>query len=296
MKIKEIEEGLINSNYIPTKEILYAVSGCINSNIPLLIEGVPGVGKTFLAKAVANMLNIPLYRVQFYEGLTADKILYDYDYQKQLLTIESIKSSLENNLKNKSIDEAINIAKDINFYGEDFLIKRPILKSITENKQCVLLLDEIEKSSEEIEYTLLEFLDEFSLTIPQLGTISCNENFRPIVFLTSNNYRNLSDALKRRCNYLYINEKTKDEMLGILKVQANISDELANGIASCINEIRNLKLKQQPSIAEAITWGKYIEENNVSMNEIEYTLCMLAKNKEDLDIIKESNIINQNLK
>ena len=124
MKLKEIEEKLFKENYIPNKNILYALLGSINQNIPLLIEGAPGVGKTSLAKTVANMLNIPLFRVQFYEGLTADKILYDYDYQKQLLTIESIKSVLENNLKNKSIEEAIKHVNDIDFYNKDFLIKR----------------------------------------------------------------------------------------------------------------------------------------------------------------------------
>ena len=295
MKINEIEQKLKDVNYIPTKEILYAVSGAVNENIPLLIEGAPGAGKTSLAKAVSEMLNIPLYRVQFYDGLSADKILYDYDYQKQLLTIESIKSSLESNLKNKSIEDAIDIAKDIDFYGKDFLIERPVLKSINQKQKCVLLLDEIEKSSEEIEYTLLEFLDEFSMSIPQLGTIKCEDDFKPIVFLTSNNYRDLSDALKRRCNYLYIEDKTKEEMLEILKIQAEVNDNLAKGITNCMMEIRTLQLKQMPSISEAINWAKYIKDNEIPKEDISYTVGMLAKNKDDAEKIKSLKIVEKNL-
>lgn len=297
MKILEIENSLKNVNYVPTKEILFALSGCINEKIPLLIEGAPGSGKTSLAKSVADMLNIPMYRIQFYEGLTADKILYDYDYQKQLLTIESIKSALESNLKGKNIDDAINIVKDINFYGEQFLIKRPILKAITNNEPCVLLLDEVDKASEEIEYTLLEVLDEFSMTIPQYGTVSCKEEFKPIVFLTSNNYRDLSDALKRRCNYLYIEQKSEEEMLEILKLKTNVSEQLAKGISNCITQIQELDLKQVPSIAEAINWAKYLHENlNEDLTEINNTLFMLAKNKDDMDKIKSSHIIQNTFK
>ena len=293
MKISEINEGLRKNDYIPTKEILYAVSGAINQQFPILVEGDPGVGKTALAKAIANMLGLPLYRVQFYEGLSADKILYDYNYQKQLLTIESIKSALEQNLKNKSIDEAIELVKNIDFYGEDFLIERPILKSINGKSKCVLLLDEIDKSSEEIEYTLLEMLDEFSITIPQYGTVKCPEDMKPIVILTSNNYREMSDALKRRCNYLFIKRKTKAEILEILKMKANVSDSICSGVANCMEKIQKLKLKQEPSIAEAIEWAQYIQENfdESNMSDLEYSICMLAKNKEDTEVILKSGIL-----
>lgn len=293
MKVSEIDASLHNVNYISNKAINYAVLGAINDNFPLLIEGDPGVGKTCLAKAVASMLNLPLYRVQFYEGLTADNILYDYDYQKQLLTIEAIKSSLESELKDKSIADAINIAKNIDFYGKDFLIERPVLKSISGDKRCVLLLDEIDKSSEEIEYTLLEMLDEFSITIPQYGTVKCNDDCKPIVFLTSNNYREMSDALKRRCNYLFIKRKTKSEMIEILKLKANISEKLAIGVANCMDEISKLKLKQMPSIAEAIDWAMYLQNNfdESNQDDVSYSICMLAKNNEDSQIIQQSGIL-----
>lgn len=297
MTILEIENALKSVNYIPSKAISYAISGCVNDKIPLLIEGEPGSGKTTLAKAVAEMLNIPLYRVQFYDGITADKILYDYDYQKQLLTIESIKSALENNLKDKNIDEAINLVKDINFYGKEFLIKRPILKSISENQRCVLLLDEVEKSSEEIEYTLLEMLDEFSLTIPQYGTITCKDEFKPIVFLTSNNYRDLSNALKRRCNYLYIENKSKEEILNIIKLKAQVSEKLAKGVADSLYEIQKLALKQTPSISEGILWANYLASNfQDNFDEIDNTIFILAKNNDDKKQILNTGILQKNFK
>lgn len=257
-----------------TNDIVFAAAGAINEQIPLLIEGAPGAGKTALAKATADILGAKLIRVQFYEGLTADKILYDYDYQRQLLTIESIKSVLSKELSDKNIEEAIDATKDIDFYGKSFLIKRPILESIMSNERCVLLLDEIDKASEEIEYTLLQFLDEFSITIPQYGTITADEDKHPIVFLTSNNYRDLSDALKRRCNYLYIENKTKEEMMEILKMKAEVSDNLANGVASCLVSIQSLNLKQMPSIDEGIKLAKYLKENfgEITEDNIDYTI------------------------
>lgn len=297
MKINEIQQGLKDINYIASKDIVFATAGAINEQIPLLIEGAPGSGKTALAKAVAEMLGCKLIRVQFYEGLTADKILYDYDYQRQLLTIESIKSVLSKELADKNIEQAIDVTKDINFYGKSFLIQRPILESIMSQERCVLLLDEIDKASEEIEYTLLQFLDEFSISIPQYGTITAKEDNRPIVFLTSNNYRDLSDALKRRCNYLYIQNKTKEEMIEILKMKASISPTLANGVASCLIAIQNLQLKQMPSIDEGIKWASYLQKNfgEIDENTIDYTICMLAKNQDDVEIIKKSKILHENL-
>ena len=297
MKINEIQQGLKDINYIASKDIVFATAGAINEQIPLLIEGAPGAGKTALAKAVAEMLGCKLIRVQFYEGLTADKILYDYDYQRQLLTIESIKSVLSKELADKNIEQAIDVTKDINFYGKSFLIQRPILESIMSQERCVLLLDEIDKASEEIEYTLLQFLDEFSISIPQYETITAKEDNRPIVFLTSNNYRDLSDALKRRCNYLYIQNKTKKEMIEILKMKASISPTLANGVASCLIAIQNLQLKQMPSIDEGIKWASYLQKNfgEIDENTIDYTICMLAKNQDDVEIIKKSKILHENL-
>lgn len=288
MLMKEIQERLSENGYLSTPQINYAVSACVNMGTPLLVEGFPGVGKTALAKATAAALGLPLLRVQFYEGLTADKILYDYNYQRQLLTIESIKSALANELDGMTANEAVQHVRGIDFFGEDFLIKRPILEAISGTQRYVLLLDEIDKCSEEIEYTLLEVLDEFSMSIPQYGTVRCPEEMRPVVFLTSNNYRELSDALKRRCSYLYIEKKTKEEIKAILLKQAKASPALVEGVASCLVQIQDLNLKQTPSVAEGIEWANFLE--SIGTDNIEYSICLLAKNREDQQRILASGI------
>lgn len=296
--INKIEKGLDSVGYYPTKEISYAVMAAITCDKPLLIEGAPGAGKTSLAKAIAAMLNLPLIRVQFYEGISNDDILYDYDYQKQLLTLEAIKPTITKELEGKNIQDAVNyVANSVSFYGKDFLIERPVMQAINGSGRKVLLLDEIDKASEETEYMLLEVLSEFSISVPQYGTVTCPTDQRPIVILTSNGYRELSEALKRRCAYLYINNKSKDEMLAILKNKARFDEKLAESIANCMVKIQNMRLRQTPSIAEAVDWGNYLQsmfgehlENLEDPEEIKYTLGAIAKNKEDEQILKNGNL------
>lgn len=296
--INKIEKDLDSVGYYPTKEISYAVMAAITCDKPLLIEGAPGAGKTSLAKAIAAMLNLPLIRVQFYEGISNDDILYDYDYQKQLLTLEAIKPTITKELEGKSIQDAVNyVANSVSFYGKDFLIERPVMQAINGSGRKVLLLDEIDKASEETEYMLLEVLSEFSISVPQYGTVTCPTDQRPIVILTSNGYRELSEALKRRCAYLYINNKSKDEMLAILKNKARFDEKLAESIANCMVKIQNMRLRQTPSIAEAVDWGNYLQfmfgehlENLEDPEEIKYTIGAIAKNKEDERILKNGNL------
>lgn len=290
--IDTIKKGLQDNAYLPTTGIAYAVSSAINQSIPIIIEGFPGVGKTALAKAVSEMTGFPLLRVQFYEGLTPDKILYDYNYQQQLLSIESIKSVLEKNLDGCSINEAMETVKTIDFFNKDFIIKRPLLQALSGEQRYVLLLDEIDKSTEEIEYTLLEVLDEYAMSIPQYGTIRCPEDMRPVVILTSNNYRELSDALRRRCNYIYIEPKTEDEIKEILLMKAGVSEKLAAGVARCMKNINDLNLKQPVSVAEGINWVKCIEEMSEKEDaDITNTIRLIAKNREDAERIKTSGIV-----
>lgn len=288
MNIKDIQNGLSENGYIASREIAIAVSGAVNHNVPLLIEGAPGVGKTSLAKAVSAMLGYPLLRVQFYEGLTYDKILYDYDYQKQLLTIETMRSAFDAQMKGKTLEEARNAASSIDFYGEEFLIRRPIVKAFSGEQRYVLLLDEVDKSSEEIEYTLLEALDEYTVTIPQYGSVVCPEEKRPVIILTSNNYRELSDALRRRCGYLYLEPKTIEETKKIIVKKAEVDEKIALAVAKCMENIRHLPIRQVPSIAEAITWANYLksEGEDVTQETLDESIFMIIKNQKDREILK----------
>jgi len=295
MNYIKLDEMLRQSGYVPTKDILYAVGAVLEENAPLIIEGAPGVGKTSLAKAVSMITGTKLSRVQFYDGLTADKILYDYDYQRMLLTIEAIKRPLAENLKNMPIKEAIDKTKNIDFYNEDFLIRRPILNAVEGKERHTLLLDEIDKSTEEIEYTLLETLENYEITIPQLGkTVKCSDDMKPFVFITSNGYRELSGAMKRRCAYVYIERKTKEQMLEILLLKAKADQKICEGVAACMEKIQGMNLKQEPSISEAIDWAGFIQKGiEAGGIEIDNTLCRLTKNEHDKKQVLKSGILKQ---
>lgn len=226
-----------------------------------------------------------MIRAQIYDSVSSESLLYDYNYQKQLLSIEAIRSSLDSTLKKKSPEEALEAVKDINFYGEQFLIRRPILRAITSEKPVVLLIDEIDKSSEELEYALLEVLDTFSMSIPELGRrVECAPENRPLVFLTSNNYRDLSDALKRRCNYLYIQPKTGAEIAEIMKERLQVSEDTAKAFASCLVQLQNMNLRQTPSISEGLTWASYILTH--PGEDASKSAFLLAKTKDDVGMVK----------
>ena len=181
MRLSDIRKQLTKNGYLPNDEIVMAAYGVLHG-VPLLVESDPGQGKTSLALAMGQAFGLSVLRVQFYEGLTADKILYDYNYQRQLLSIQAIQSTLAKNLDGKTINEAMDVAKTIDFYGKDFLIRRPVLESIWGEQRYVLLFDEVDKASEELEYTLLEFLDDFSLSIPQYGTVKAKEGMASCLY------------------------------------------------------------------------------------------------------------------
>ena len=284
---EEINKKLRTAGYVPNKKILSAVAIAELTQKPLLIEGAPGVGKTSLAKAYAQANDYNFIRVQLYDGLTDDKILYDYDYQKQLLTLEALRPQIEKDYgKLKAKDAIHKVVGELNFYGPEFLIKRPVLRSITSEKRSVLLLDEIDKAPEEIEYMLYEFLENFSITIPQNGTVSAEEGKEPIVFITSNNYRDISDPFKRRCAYLYIEEKTKEEVIDILKNRVELSDKMADNLGECFMIINAQELHKAPSIAELVDFAGYINQSSEKKKEfVLNSLSLLTKDHRDETII-----------
>ena len=292
MTINEIREGLRKQSYCSNENIDYAVMAACLFDKPVLIEGDPGVGKTSLAYAVAGMLGLELVRLQMYDGLTDDRILYDYDYQRQLLTLEAIKPKLEKELDGMSANESIvKVAKDVDFYGWEFIIPRPILRTIDGSGRKVLLIDEIDKASEETEYMLYEYLENYSVTIPQYGKVECPKDQRPIVFLTSNGYRELSGALRRRCGYLYVEKKTRSEIVEILRVKAEADDDLANGVAACLVELQERRLKHPISISEAIDWTKFLKQGR-SRERALGAIGLIAKDRRDMQTVAEAVLRN----
>ena len=261
VSIKDLE----SVSYFSNEDLVDVVNAAIFLKKPLLIEGPAGTGKTFLAKAISSLFNLELIRLQCHEGIDEDKAVYEWNYKKQLLSIQQDKN-------------------EENLFDEKYLIKRPILNALTAEKDSLFLIDEIDRSDEEFEALLLEILAENQVTIPEFGTIKGNDN--RITILTSNGTRELSDALKRRCIYFYLDFPSIDiESKVLMNSIEEISEAQAKSYASFISFVRKLNLNKIPSLIESVEWVKYnfLNKNKSTID----NLGVLLKDKSDQEKYKE---------
>ena len=295
--INDIDELLKSENYIADKPLIYAIYSALKLEKPLLLDGKPGTGKTYFAKILSNITGFELIRLQCYEGIDASKVLYEIDYAKQLSYQNILKGQLSEELKGLSLKDAIDkVNKEKFFNTEHFLIKRPVLEALnpTNNKRKILLIDEIDKTDAEVEAMLLETLSDYSISIPEYGTIYAHEDLKPIIIATSNASRELSEPFRRRCVYAYLNYPSVDTETKIISLQANVSIDFAKNIADLLQNIRTLDLKQIPSVAESVEWTKLLFHclsintiNNSNWEEIKNTLSTLSKKEKDREKIEE---------
>jgi len=271
--VEGVIERLRGADYLADTNIGGVVYLADRLEKPVLVEGPAGVGKTELAKAIARITDARLIRLQCYEGLDESKALYEWNYKKQLLRIQVDRDH------DASWDE---VESDI--FSEPFLLTRPLLEAIRAEEPVVLLIDEVDRVEIETEALLLEVLSDFQVSIPELGTIEGKQ--RPIVILTSNNTRELSEALKRRCLYLHIDYPELDREKDIVRVRVpEIDEQLAEQVARVVRSVRQLELKKAPSISETIDWARtllYLGKNEVDPAVIGETLHVLLKYQSDL--------------
>ena len=285
MDLVTFRKALEAENYIFDEDFLITVYIALKLGKPLLVEGDAGVGKTEVAKVLSSIYNAELVRLQCYEGLDESKALYEWNYQKQLLDIE-LEVSRDRLGTDREAGAGQEGTKGLNgLFSEEFLLQRPLLKAINSEKRVVLLIDEVDKTDEEFEAFLLELLSDFQITIPELGTIKAKNI--PIVILTSNNVRPLSEALKRRCTYLYIDYPSvlKEERIITAKLP-HAGERLAQDVASAMSVLReNDKIFKKPSIAETLDWVAALMalgKSRLDEDGVEKTLGFILKNREDI--------------
>jgi len=278
MTLDELRRNLEKVGYICDDETSLTVFLALQLNKPLLIEGPPGVGKTEMGKVLAEVFDTELIRLQCYEGLDENKALYEWNYQKQLLKIQISRQS----------EPATQVEADL--FSPEYLLERPLLKAIQAERKVVLLIDEVDKSDDEFEAFLFEVLSDFQVSIPELGTVKARQI--PMVVLTSNSERELSDGLKRRCVFLYLDFPGVEREMEIIKAKVpEAGERLTAEIARAVHVIRqNAEIRKKPSIAETLDWARALVSLNrdrLQGSTIENTLNLLLKSRADQRIFRE---------
>jgi len=290
---EEVKIGLGRQQYIASDEIATIIYLSQQLGKPLLTEGPAGVGKTELAKAVAGATGRELIRLQCYEGLDETKALYEWEYAKQLLYTQLLRDKLQETLNgSKNLAEAADrlAAEEDVFFSMRFLLQRPLLKAILNELPTVLLIDEIDRADAEFEAFLLEVLSDFQVSVPELGTLMAIH--RPLVVLTSNNTRELSEALKRRCLYLFIEYPSIEQEMAVVRLKVpELAPKLAKQAVDMVQNLRKMDLRKSPSISETLDWAKALVTLNVKQIDdttLETTLSILLKHESDLQKAKRS--------
>lgn len=276
VELDNVRSLLESQGYITDENIVMSTYLAMALQKPLLLEGPTGVGKTEVGKVMANALETDLIRLQCYEGLDANAALYEWNYQRQLLHLKLEEHS------SRSVEE-----KEATIFGESFLLKRPLLQAITCDKAPVLLIDELDRSDEEFESFLLEILSDWQITVPEIGTVTATHI--PSVVITSNRTRELSDAVRRRCLYLWIDYPSFEKELAIVrgKVQG-IDEKLADQICQFMHRLRKLQLEKTPGIAETIDWAMALvslHRSRLDLDIVRDTLGVICKNRDDVDLV-----------
>ena len=274
-----IQKMLAEQGYITDSGIAMSLYLAMRLDKPLLVEGPPGVGKTEIAKVMARALKTDLIRLQCYEGLDATHALYEWNYQRQLLHIKMEERS------NKSVAE-----KEADIFSDHFLLKRPLLQAITHHQAPILLIDEVDRADEEFESFLLEVLSDWQISIPEIGTVKAT--YIPHVVVTSNRMRELSEALRRRCLYLYIDYPSFEKELRIVKNKTpDIDQRLATQICSFMQEVRKMRLEKVPGIAETLDWAMALASlhlTHLDKQLVEETLGVILKDWKDVRHAQDS--------